>query len=185
MIRRSVLALFVVALAACTPQAKAPPANPALDKLFADLAAAPNALEAAPIEQRIWIVWSTSGSPTVDILLERAQGAEAAGDLPRARAFLDEAAVLKPDYAEIYNRRAALAYANEDFKGAIADIERTLEREPRHFGAYAGLGMIYEAIGENRAALEAYKSALRVHPNLEAAKAGVQRLEPQTEGRES
>ena len=184
MIRRLILAC-AFALAACSPQVKEPPANPALDKLFAELAAAPNAAEAAPIEQRIWILWSTSGSPTVDILLERAQGAEAVGDNSRARAFLDEAAKLKPGYAEIYNRRAALAFAQEDFPAAIADIERTLEREPRHFGAYAGLGMIYEGLGEERAALEAYESALEINPNMESAKAGRERLKRETEGRES
>lgn len=182
--RAALLALLALTLAACGQQAKGPPPNPALDKLFIELADAPNAAEAAPIEQRIWGVWNNSGSPTVDILLERAQAAEAGGDLERAHAFLDEAATVKPEFAEIYSRRAVLEFRSENVPDAMRDIEKTLTLEPRHFAALAGLGMIYESMGAEKAALEAYQSALEIHPNLEAAKAGVSRLKPAMEGRE-
>lgn len=182
--RSFLLAALMLALAACGPRATAPPPNPALDKLFVELAAAPNAAEAAPIEQRIWGVWNNSGSPTVDILLERAQAAEAAGELDRAHALLDKAASVKPDFAEIYSRRAVLEFKSENPPDAVRDIEKTLALEPRHFAALTGLGMIYESMGAEKAALEAYESALEIHPNLEAAKAGVARLKPAMEGRE-
>ena len=183
--RAALLALVLVLVAACTPAVKGPPPNPRLDKLFAELAAAPNQAEAGPIEARIWNVWNQSGSPTVDILLERAQAAEAGGDVNHARAFLDRAAEILPNYAEVYDRRAVLAMNSEDAQSAIEDISKTLELEPRHFGALAGLGMIYESMGQKKAALAAYKDALAIHPNLEAAKQGVKRLEPALEGRET
>jgi tetratricopeptide (TPR) repeat protein len=182
---RAALLAFAVLLAACGPHAKAPPANPRLDKLFDQLAQAPNAAEAAPVEAKIWAIWNQSGSPTVDILLERAQAAEAGGDLDRARQFLDQAAEILPAYAEIYDRRAVLAMNANDTASAIEDIERTLEREPRHFGALAALGMIYETMGQERAALEAYRDALAIDPTLEQAKQGVKRLEPHLDGREA
>src|SRR5262245_723825 len=112
--RAALLALVLAFVAACTPQAKGPPPNQRLDKLFAELAAAPNEAERAAIEARIWNVWNQSGSPTVDILLERAQAAEAGGDINHARAFLDRAAEILPNYAEVYDRRAVLAMNSED-----------------------------------------------------------------------
>ena len=121
----------------------------------------------------------------MDILLERAQAAEAGGDLPRAERFLDSAAGILPTYAEIYDRRAVLRLHANDAPGAIKDIEATLAREPRHFGALAALGMVYENMGQDRAALQAYQDALAIHPYLEDAKQGVKRLQQKVVGRET
>jgi Tfp pilus assembly protein PilF len=175
-----------LAPAACGPMmGKTYKTDRRLDPLFTELKAAPDAVTAQQIEAKIWRIWSESGSATVDILLERAQAAEAAGDAQLARSFLDQAVQLMPDYAEAYNRRAVLAFDADDAASALADIEDTLKREPRHFGALAGLGMIYESLGHNRAAYEAYKAALAIDPFLEQAKQGVARLKPEIEGRDA
>ena len=174
------------ALAACGPiGGKSYKSDPRLDPLFAELKAAQDAPSAQQIEARIWRIWGESGSATVDILLERAQAAEAAGDKALARSFLDQAVQLMPDYAESYNRRAVLAFDTEDRAAALADIEDALKREPRHFGALAGLGMVYEAMGQNKAAYEAYKQALELNPFLEQAKQGVTRLKAEVDGRDA
>jgi tetratricopeptide (TPR) repeat protein len=185
--RRFVLALAAAfALAACGPNAHGPTrADPELDSLFVQLEQAPDAETAAPIEQQIWQRWSDSGSPTVNVLLERAAAAESDGDPELAERFLDQASDLAPEYAEPWNRRANLAYRGEDFPGAIAAIQETLKREPRHFGALTGLGLIYEELGQHRAALEAYRAALAIHPNYETAAQGVRRLEPRVDGRDA
>jgi len=178
--------ISAVSLGACGVGERAPArANPELDGLFAQLEQAPDPATAAPIEQAIWQHWADSGSPTVNILLERAAAAENAGDPELADRFLDQASDLAPDYAEPWNRRANLAYAAEDYRGAIAAIQETLKREPRHFAAMAALGIIYEELGQQRAALEAYRAALAIHPNYEMALQGVQRLEPRVDGREA
>lgn len=185
--RRFVFALAALfALAACGSNARAPTrADPELDSLFVQLEQAPDAETAAPVEQQIWQRWSDSGSPTVNVLLERAAAAESDGDPELAERFLDQASDLAPEYAEPWNRRANLAYRGEDFPGAIAAIQETLKREPRHFGALTGLGLIYEELGQHRAALEAYRAALTIHPNYETAKQGVRRLEPRVDGRDA
>jgi tetratricopeptide (TPR) repeat protein len=185
--RRFVFALAAAfALAACGPNAYAPTrADPELDSLFVQLEQAPDAETAAPIEQQIWLRWSDSGSPTVNVLLERAAAAESDGDPELAERFLDQASDLAPEYAEPWNRRANLAYRGENFPGAIAAIQETLKREPRHFGALTGLGLIYEELGQHRAALEAYRAALAIHPNYETAAQGVRRLEPRVDGRDA
>lgn len=184
--------LFIVAiavamtLAACGQGASAPSRSDAeLDSLFAQLEQAEDASLAASVEQAIWARWADSGSPTVNILLERAAAAESAGDADLASSYLDQASDLAPDYAEPWNRRANLAYRAENYSGAIAAIQETLRREPRHFAAYAALGIIYEELGQQRAALEAFRAALAIHPHYDAALQGVQRLEPQVDGREA
>jgi tetratricopeptide (TPR) repeat protein len=178
--------ILTVALTACgrADRAAVRP-DPELDALFVQLEQAADARAAEAIEQQIWAQWADSGSPTVDILLERAAAAEDAGDAELANRFLDQASDLAPDYAEPWNRRANLAYSAEDYAGAIAAIQETLRREPRHFGALAGLGLIYEELGQPRAALEAFRAALAIHPHYEDARQGVRRLEPRVDGRDA
>ncbi|MDX2234125.1 MAG: tetratricopeptide repeat protein [Hyphomonadaceae bacterium] len=179
-------ALAAAPLTACSPAPEPVPvaSDPALDELFTGLLAAPTAAEAGRLEQQIWQTWGQSGSATVDILIERADAAEAAGDKPLALRFVNQATELAPSYAGGWYRRSILRYDADDRGGAIADIEETLKREPRHFGALAGLGMIYEDMGQEKAALEAYRRALEIHPFLDAAKQGVARLEPKIEGQD-
>lgn len=175
-------------LAACTiacAQQWAPPKDPELDALFTRLAAAQDAAGARAVEERIRAHWRQSGSPTVDILLERAAAAQDAGDPQMAVEFLDQAGDLAPSFAEPWSRRAMLAIDGRDYGGAIAAIQETLRREPRHFGALTWLGLIYEDIGRPSAALEAYRSALQVHPFFEDARKGVARLEPRVDGAEA
>lgn len=178
-------ALAAIPLAGCSPRAPADaivPADPALDEMFQSLLNAPTKAQAAAIEEQIWQSWGQSGSATVDVLIERADAAEAAGDKALALRFIDQATELTPSYAGGWYRRSILRYDADDRAGAIADIQETLKREPRHFGALAGLGMIYEDMGQEKAALQAYRRALEIDPYLETAKQGVQRLEPKVEG---
>ena len=184
--RNLLAALALLTLAACGIGEQAGVrSDPALDGLFTQLAQAPDADTAATIEQAIRTRWADSGSPTVDILMERAAAAESEGDNELAIRFLDEATDLAPGFAETWNRRANLAYRDEDYPGAIAAIQETLKREPRHFAALAGLGLIYEELNQPRAALEAYRAALAVHPFYEVALEGVRRLEPRVDGRDA
>jgi tetratricopeptide (TPR) repeat protein len=181
-----IAAIAALALAACNSGANGPTrVDPELDSLFEQLGQSQDAQSAASIEQAIWGRWADSGSPTVNILLERANAAEDAGDAELAERFLDQASDLAPDYAEPWNRRANLYYAIDDYPGAIAAIQETLKREPRHFAALAALGMIYEELGQQRQALEAFRAALVIHPHYEVALQGVRRLEPRVDGREA
>ncbi len=184
--RQLVLAFAAaLTLAACGANERAQRSNPELDALYAQLEAAPDAQTAEPIQEQIMAKWSDSGSATVDILLERATAAAAEGDEELAEGFLDQATALAPHFAEPWRLRANIAYGAEDYAGAIDAIQETLKREPRHFGAMAGLGLIYEEIGQQRAALDAYRAALVVHPHYEVALQGVRRLEPRVDGRDA
>lgn len=185
--RRFIVTFLVcAALGACGSAERGPARGEAqLNALFVQLEKAESADAAAPVERAIWTYWAASGSPTVDTLLERASAAAAAGNPDLANRFIDEAVDLSPNYAEPWNRRAEIAYAAEDYPGAIAAIQQTLRREPRHFAALTALGLIYEELGQDGPALDAYRSALAVHPYYERALQGVRRLEPRVDGRDA
>src|SRR5215470_2643733 len=131
-----------------------------IDFLFDALKAAPDPEIAKQVENRIWAIWLASGSDTADLLMSRVKAAIEAKDTRLAIQLLDSIIEIKPDYVEAWNRRATLFFAMKDYGRAMADIHEVLNREPRHFGALAGLGMILEEVGEDKQALDAYRKAL-------------------------
>lgn len=154
-----------------------------LDDLFARLKTA-EAGESSRIEREIWIEWSKSGSPAMDLLLQRGRDAMALGD---NRAAIDHFSAIidhSPEFAEAWNARATAFYNSGDFGPCVADIAQLLTLNPRHFGALSGLGMILEETGKLDRALAVYQAALTLHPNLEGVKAAVARLESEAEGQE-
>jgi tetratricopeptide (TPR) repeat protein len=155
-----------------------------LDFLFDALKAAPDGESAKAIEQRIWALWFASGSDTADLLMTRVKTAVEGKDLDLAAKLLDAIIDIRPEYAEAWNRRATLNFMKKDFGGALSDIRQVLAREPRHFGALSGLGMILQEIGEEKRALEIYRRALAVNPHLEKIPDIVKTLTEKVEGRD-
>ncbi|MEL7128264.1 MAG: tetratricopeptide repeat protein [Pseudomonadota bacterium] len=152
------------------------------DDMFDTLKNAPTEQEAARAEADIIASWGDSGSGTIDLLLERAGIAEQAGDTALARALYDRIVLIAPDYAEGWYRRAALFAREENFAEALRDMNEVLKIEPRHFGAWTGLGHLLESLGSTKEALAAYEAALDIHPNLAPAKQAVQRLSRTSDG---
>lgn len=155
--------------------ASGPVAGPS-DEMFEKLLEAPSESEAEEVAMDIFAAWMESGSPTVDILMERGVEAQLAGELDLARAMYDRAILIKPDYAEAWNRRAALFLAEENYAEALRDVNEALRLEPRHFGAWTGLGAVLETFGAREEALQAYREALKIHPWLAPARQGEGRL---------
>ncbi len=83
---------------------------------------------------------------------------------------------LAPSSPEGWNRRATSRYLAGDFAGSVADIQRTLELEPRHFGALSGLGLIYSQLEDPERAVAAFEAALEINPHLPGARANIQHL---------
>jgi Tfp pilus assembly protein PilF len=71
----------------------------------------------------------------------------------------------------------------KDLAGSLADIRQVLAREPRHFGALAGLGMILQDVGEEKWALLAFRRALELHPHLPRIGELMKGLAEKVEGR--
>ncbi len=161
------------------------PKDASLDEILQQLLQAPDAQSAAKLESRAWERFRRCGGPTVEVLLERAAAAQAGQRPEAASSFLDDGAKLAPLCPEVWNRKAALAYAVGDKAAALRAIHEALLREPRHFGALAGLGRLYEEFGRERAALTAYEAALAVNPYFQPAKQGVARLGGKADGQEA
>lgn len=141
-------------------------AQSAVDGLFEKLQETQNPIEARQLERKIWEAWSKSDSDTLDALMQGGVAVLEKGDYARAQDIFSVMIELKPDYAEAYNKRASVRFLAGDYAGSVADIERTLKLEPRHFGALAGLGTIMERLDNLDEALKAYRRALAANPHL-------------------
>ena len=155
-----------------------------LDFLFGALKAAPDEASAKHVEARIWALWMQTPSDTAALLMARAKAAMDAKQMDVALKLLDAVVKLRPEYVEAWNRRATLYYLQNDYSHSLEDIEQVLSREPRHFGALAGLGMIMQDLGDDRRALEAFRKALAVNPHLEKVPELVKTLTEKVEGRD-
>jgi len=155
-----------------------------LDFLFGALKVAPDDDSAKHVEARIWALWSQTSSDTTALLMLRANAAMEAKQNDVALKLLDAVVKLKPDYIEGWNRRATLHYLQNDYTQSLEDIEQVLVREPRHFGALAGLGMIMQELGDDKRALDAYRKALEINPHLEKVPELVKSLSEKVEGRD-
>jgi tetratricopeptide (TPR) repeat protein len=141
-------------------------AQSAVDLLFDKLQETQNPIEAKQIERKIWEAWSKSDSDTLDALMQGGIAVMEKGDYARAAQIFSSMIELKPDFAEAYNKRATVRFLAGDYPGSVADIERTLKLEPRHFGALSGLGLIMERLDNLPEALRAYRRALAANPHL-------------------
>jgi tetratricopeptide (TPR) repeat protein len=155
-----------------------------LDFLFGALKAAPDETSAKQVEARIWAIWMRTPSDTAALLMVRAKAAMDAEKYDVALKLLDAVVKLRPDYVEAWNRRATVFYLQNDYQRSLDDIEQVLVREPRHFGALVGLGMIMQDIGDEKRALDAFRKALAVNPHLEKIPELVKTLTEKVEGRD-
>lgn len=170
--------LLVLALLVTGPPALAMPSADMFDKLKN----APSESEANDIAQDIWASWSEFGSATVDMIMERGAEAQMIGDDATARTFYDRAIMIKPDYPQAWFRRAGIFLSEENYPEALRDLNEALKLEPRHFGAWAGLGSMFEALGANDQALEAWREALAIYPFMRDGLQAEKRLAKTAEG---
>lgn len=167
--------------AVATPDAARAARTAHLDALFTELADPANP-HWERTQAQIYAVWSDSGSASMDLLALRADRAMEAQDLDKALSFLNDLVRLAPDYAEGWNKRATIYFLRDEYGRSLRDISRTLALEPRHFGAYAGLGIILDRLGDKKGALEAYRRASEIHPHLPGAAEGIRKLTREVEG---
>jgi tetratricopeptide (TPR) repeat protein len=138
----------------------------AIDTLFTQLKAAPDAASAEPIVNQIWFRWLSPSDPALAARMRAVIVAREAGASAAAIALLDKLVVDFPDYAEGWNQRATIHYLMRNFDASLRDIEKTLVLEPRHFGALSGRAMIYLSQNKRALALKAMIAALAINPYL-------------------
>lgn len=159
-------------------------AQSAVDGLFEKLQETQNPIEARQLERKIWEAWAKSESDTLDALMQGGVAVMEKGDYGRAQDIFSTMIELKPDFAEAYNKRATVRFLGGDYAGSVADIERTLKLEPRHFGALSGLGTIMERLDNLPEALKAYRRALAANPHLNEGADKLKELRRKIDARE-
>ncbi|WP_172330975.1 tetratricopeptide repeat protein [Mangrovicoccus sp. HB161399] len=175
MIRPAPLLKPVFLALACSVASPLAAAADHIDDLFAELQD-PGTENWQGVESEIWQEWSKSGSAAMDLLLQRGREAMEAGDLDAAIDHLTALTDHAPEFAEGWNARATAFYQEGKLGLAVADIERTLALNPRHFGALSGFGMILEELGHPGRALEVYDAALAIHPHQPSVEEAIERI---------
>lgn len=153
-----------------------------LDTLFAELKRERNEKAAERIAVRIGEEWSHSGSASVDLMMQWSQQAIEAKRFDVALDFLDQIVTLSPKYAEGWNRRATVHYLMDNYRKSMVDIERTLELEPRHFGALSGMAQILASTDHKELALKAWQRVLDIYPMMRSAQGQVSKLSEELAG---
>ncbi|UWQ96703.1 hypothetical protein K3728_05585 [Rhodobacteraceae bacterium M385] len=132
---------------------------------FLDRLADPELRNWDVVEADLYERWQLSGSASADYLLRRGLAAMEAEDYAAAYDHLTALTDHAPEFAEGWNARATMFFEQQMFGPAIADIQRVLALEPRHFGALTGLGVMLQDMGNIDGALAAYEAAHALHPN--------------------
>ena len=148
-----------------------------LDKLFAQLRQPATGSASLLVEPNIWYLWTQAGTPDQNKQLETATDAMNRANFAEALEKLNVLIGQTQSFPEAYNKRATLYFLMGRFDESLVDIVKTLDLEPRHFGALAGRGMIYQKQGKTADALRAFKEALSINPNSTGAKLSVLQLE--------
>jgi len=175
----AVLAAACFVLAAAT--ARAGQDDPRLNALFDKLKTGSDE-EARAIERQIWQIWVEHKNPEIARLMQHGMAALNEDDAQEALDTFGQVVRADKNFAEGWNKRATVEFVMGDFDASIADIERTLALEPRHFGALSGLGQIYLAMNKKALALKALRAALAVDPHLEGVRERAEELKKEVEG---
>lgn len=155
-----------------------------IDRLLDNLASSVTEDEARFISDELLLLWRGQAGPTAELLLDRAELALEERRFDVARDLIDGVLHLHPDYAHGWAQSALVAYAEDDFAGALAAVDRALRLEPAHFEAHFALGLILEALERWEGAYEAYSRALEIHPLMSEALSRSRSVETRARGRE-
>jgi tetratricopeptide (TPR) repeat protein len=150
--------------------------DPRLETLFARLKAAPDARAAREVEASIWQIWIQSDDEVIGMLMAQGLAAMNRGDMRAALGKFDQIVKIAPGFAEGWNKRATVYYLIGDFSDSLHDIRKTLQLEPRHFGALSGRGLVLVQLDDMERALESFEAALEIHPKLSGAHSNAEAL---------
>jgi tetratricopeptide (TPR) repeat protein len=128
-------------------------------------------------EQGLWLLWSRSGDPEIDRVMARGIEEMQSGRHAEAIATFSGVIAGKPEFAEGWNKRATAYYLAGELQKSIADCREVLKRNARHFGALSGMGQIHVQLDDPEAALEWFRRALEVNPNMTGVELNIEALE--------
>jgi len=127
--------------------------------------------------QAVWLAWSRSGDPETDRLLESGVAEMNAGRNARAIEIFSDVIKRRPAFAEGWNKRATAYFLIGEMRKSLADCDQVMKRNPQHFGALSGYGQIYVHLEEYDKAIDSFRRALAVNPNLTNLEGVIRELE--------
>ena len=143
---------------------KADQNDPRLNNLFKKLNKTENQEEISDIIKNIWDIWYEVDDPKVIEYFEKGIQAMRIRNYPLAVRFFNNLIEEDPNFAEAWNKRATVYFMMGDFDKSMQDIIKTLELEPRHFGALDGMGLIFIHQGQYQQAIDVYDKMLEIFP---------------------
>jgi len=179
---RRILRVVILVVAIVGLPSYADQTNPELDTLFSRLLDTLDESEAALITRQIWQNWYENDNPEVNELMARGEASMRHGNYSDAVKYFSGIIDIAPEFAEGWNRRATVYYIIGEYQLSTDDVTRTLELEPRHFGALSGQGMIYMQLEQRDLALQYMERALEVNPHMMAVKNSVKELKKLLKG---
>jgi tetratricopeptide (TPR) repeat protein len=127
-------------------------------------------------DQALWEIWSRSGNQEIARLFEAGTHALTQGRWPDAVAAFTRIIERDPDFAEGWNKRATAYYLMGEYRKSLADCDEVIRRNPLHYGALSGYGMIYIQLDQPARALEYFERALAVNPNMDGVRSTIETL---------
>lgn len=150
--------------------------NTMLDTLFAKLQTATDPTAIQTLESAIWEQWVMVPDANQRGLMLRGIGEMQQRELKASVETFSKLIEIAPDLSEAWNKRATAYWLLGNFQASLADICETIKREPRHFGAYSGLGMIRAEMGEYPRAVAAFELARKYNPHIAGIDDEIDRL---------
>jgi tetratricopeptide (TPR) repeat protein len=146
-----------------------------LDTLFDKLRTATDPSAVQALEEGIWEQWTMVPDAAHRQLMMRGIAEMSQQELQSAAGTFTRLIQIAPELSEAWNKRATVHWLMGNFPASIADICETVKREPRHFGAYSGLGMIRAQMGEHARAVAAFELARKWNPHIVGIDAEIER----------
>ena len=137
----------------------------------------PDARVRQAAEGAIWQVWGRSGDQATDRVFERGLAQMQSRELPAAVATFSRVIGMKPDFAEGWNKRATVYFLLGENDLSLKDCAEVLKRNPQHFGVLSGYGQIYVRKGNLERALDYFRRALAINPNMEGVRSSIELIE--------
>ena len=148
-----------------------------LNQLFEQLKKSNNASIALEIEMKIWNIWSTHPTQKkLTQLLAKGSNLMSNGNLKAAYKIFSSITESDPAWAEGWNKRATVLYLMGRHYDSLNDINETLKRESRHFGALSGQGLVQIKLGNYEKAIKSYQAVQKIYPSIKAAKIMIPQL---------
>ena len=136
-----------------------------LIELFDKLFLSTNNMEASKLLFNIWDIWSIADNQETQIIFDEANQFMDVGELDNAIELFTKVVKQSPEFAEGWNKRATVYFLKGELNKSISDIEKTLNLEPRHFGALDGLAEIYLMQDDLVGAAVIYRRILEIIPS--------------------